>query len=208
METIVCEGLSPYAEVYARMIARRDAVARGEAGNALYLVEHTPVITLGRDWAPEHLLHSQANLAKLGVEVVQAGRGGGVTYHGPGQLVAYPVLNLHEWRTSVGWYLRALEQVLIGVCDSYGLEGERLEGYTGVWVGGAKVAAVGVGLRHWVTCHGIALNIDPDMNHFGYIIPCGIADKPVTSLARLLGTPPPFQEVRERFQDTFLRHFA
>lgn len=208
IETIIRHGLSPFAKVQQEMTARRDAVARAEAGNALYLVQHEPVITLGREWSPAHLLRSQAALATLGVAVAEAGRGGDVTYHGPGQLVAYPVLNLKHWQPSVGWYLRTLEEVLIDVCAGYGLDGVRVDGYTGVWVGGAKLAAIGVSVRQWVTSHGIALNIDPDMTHFGYIVPCGIADKPVTSLAELLGAPPPFEEVREHFRQAFYKRFV
>ena len=208
IEIIHYPGLTLYAPVYADMIARRDAIARGEAGNALFLVEHTSVVTLGREWKEDHLLRSRDELAAAGVDVIEVDRGGDVTYHGPGQLVAYPLLNLHDWRPSVGWYLRTLEQVLIDVCATYGLQGERLEGLTGVWVHGAKVAAVGVGLRRWVTCHGIALNIAPNMAHFGYIIPCGISDKPVTSLTQLLGKTPPFEEVRERFVVAFRERFS
>jgi lipoyl(octanoyl) transferase len=138
---------------------------------------------------------------------VPVDRGGDVTYHGPGQLVAYPILDLKHWNPSVGWYLRALEQVVIDLVGEYGLVGERLEGFTGVWVGGAKVAAIGVGVHQWVTLHGLALNVNPDMRHWACIIPCGIADKPVISLAELLGSAPPMPEVMDRFEGHFRRVF-
>lgn len=188
--------------------ARVAAVISGSASGALLLVEHTPVITLGRNSHPSHLLARPEALARLGVEVVEADRGGDVTYHGPGQLVAYPILDLSLWRKSVNWYLRTLEEVLIEVLAEYGLRGERAVGLTGVWVAGAKVAAIGVGLRRWVTYHGIALNVDPNLEHFGLIVPCGIPDKPVTSVARLLATPPTMAEVADRFIAAFQRHFA
>jgi lipoate-protein ligase B len=188
--------------------ACRDAVAAGTAPETLFLLEHPPTITLGRDAKEAHLLLHRDALRARGIAVVEVDRGGDVTYHGPGQLVAYPILDLQRRRPSVGWYLRTLEEVLIQTLADFGIAGERLEGYTGVWVGGAKIAAIGVGVRHWITCHGIALNVAPDMEHFGLIVPCGIPDKPVTSMARLLGTPPPLTEVRDRFVHHFLAGFG
>jgi len=197
----------PYAIVYEQQMERRRAIERGEAGNALIIVEHDPVITLGRNFQASSLLHSPAFLEKAGVAVVNADRGGDATYHGPGQLVAYPILNLNEWTPSIKWYLRMLEDVIIAVLARYELRGERLEGYTGVWVGGAKVAAIGIGLHNWVTFHGIALNVDPDMAHFGMIVPCGIPDKPVTTMRALLRSPPPLDTVQDVFIEEFLRIF-
>jgi lipoate-protein ligase B len=197
-----------YREAYDLQLARRDAVERGDAPNALFLLEHAPVITLGRKWQPENLLASEAALAAHGVELCPVDRGGDVTYHGPGQLVAYPILNLNHWQCSVGWYLRTLEEVLIRTLATYSLPGERVEGFTGVWVNGAKVAAIGIGLHHWTTFHGVALNINPDMSHFRLIVPCGIADKPVTSLGELLPEVPDFEEVMARFEAEFLRAFG
>lgn len=196
-----------YAEVYAMQVKRRCAVERGEAGNTLFIVEHEPVITLGRNFQPSSLLHSRGSLIGSGIDVREVDRGGDATYHGPGQLVAYPILNLEQWTPSIKWYLRALEDVIIRMLACYGIQGERLEGYTGVWVDGAKVAAIGVGLHNWVTFHGVAINVDPDMSHFRLIIPCGIADKPVTSLKALLGTPPPLSTVSEDFIESFKEVF-
>lgn len=208
IEVIRPSGLVPYAEGLRLQDERRRAVEAGEQDNALFLLEHPPTITMGRNAHEEHLLHSREQLAALGVEVCEASRGGDVTYHGPGQLVGYPILNLAQWRMSVRWYLRSLEEVLIRQLAGYGLRGERHAGFTGVWVNGAKVAAIGVGVHGWVTFHGIALNVDPDMSHFGLIVPCGIADKPVASLKTLLGVVPPMQQVMDDLEREFMGFFG
>jgi lipoyl(octanoyl) transferase len=197
-----------YRDAFRAQVFRRDALIAGNASEALFLLEHQPVITLGRNARAENLLCDKAELRRLGIEVHEADRGGDVTYHGPGQLVAYPILNLRARGLAIKVYLRLVEQVLIDLLEQYGLKGERIPGLTGVWVGGAKVAAIGVGVRRWVTYHGLALNIDPDMSHFARIIPCGIADKPVTSLRALLASPPPFDDVRARLETLFLAQFA
>ncbi|MCC6154786.1 MAG: lipoyl(octanoyl) transferase LipB [Candidatus Hydrogenedentes bacterium] len=207
IEIIRFDRRMPYSQVYALQLERRRAVERGDAGNALHIVEHEPVITLGRNFQSTSLLKTREHLAKIGVDVCEVDRGGDATYHGPGQLVAYPILNLNEWTPSIKWYLRTLEDVLIAVVAKYGLKGERLEGYTGVWVGGAKIAAIGIGLHNWVTFHGIALNVDPNMAHFGLIIPCGIVDKPVTSLKQLLPSPPSLGIVSQDFVECFSSTF-
>ncbi len=208
IDVIELEGYVPYADAYARQLERRAAVERGEAGAALFVLEHAPVLTLGRNTRREHLLCPAEQLEGLGIGLHEADRGGDVTYHGPGQLTAYPILNLSEWRLSIRWYLRTLEQVIIDTLAAYGLEGERLEGFTGVWVGGAKVAQVGVGVHNWVTFHGVAINADPDMAHFATIVPCGIADKPVASMAQLLGEAPDMGVFRKAFVEHFLRVFS
>ena len=197
-----------YEDAFTAQIKRRTAIQEGHACNTLFLLEHTPVITLGRDADTAHLLRDEAEIEALGIDVCPADRGGDVTYHGPGQLVAYPVLRLGDWKRSINWYLRALEEVLIRVLAEYGLEGERVENLTGVWVEGAKVAAIGVGIHKWVTYHGIALNVNPDPGHWGLIVPCGIADRSITSLKQLLGTAPPMAEVTDRFERCFRGHFV
>ncbi len=207
LETIRLDGFQAYGAMLDRQLARHKAVVTGEASNTLYLLEHTPVVTLGREAHADNLLLADAAYAAEGIEVIESSRGGDVTYHGPGQLVAYPILNLNEWKLSVGWYLRTLESVLIDLLADYGLPGERVEGLTGVWVNGAKVAAIGVGLRRWTTFHGIALNVAPNMAHFKTIIPCGIADKPVTSLAMLLDASPTVDTCAARFDHHFRRRF-
>lgn len=208
LETIRMAGLVNYEEMLARQHARRDAVARGDAPETLYLLEHAPVITLGRSARREHLLYSEAALREKGIAVCECDRGGDVTYHGPGQLVAYPIVRLQDWNASVGAYLRGLEAVIIEVLGTYGLCGERVPGYTGVWVGGAKAAAIGVGVHRWVTYHGAAINVRPDLRHFACIVPCGIADRPVTSLERLLPVSPTVAQVGDRFDACFRAHFG
>ncbi len=207
IETIRFPEPVPYNEAHRIQTGRRIAVEEGRSGNALFLLEHKPVITLGRSFRAEHLLRTAEELDALGVDLAETDRGGDATYHGPGQMVAYPVLDLQHWRPSIAWYLRSLEEVLIQLLAVYGLEGERLEGCTGVWVGGAKVAAIGVGLHNWVTFHGVSLNVDPDMAHYGLIVPCGIADKPVTSLRELLGNAPSMDEIVDAFDEQFRLRF-
>ncbi len=207
IEVIKLPRATSYRDAMQMQHERRNAVELGRAPHALYLLEHTPVITLGRKAHAGNLLRSREELAAMGIEVCETDRGGDVTYHGPGQMVAYPILNLNAWRCSISWYLRALEEVLIRQMALYGLRGERYEGLTGVWIGGAKIAAIGIGIHHWTTFHGVALNVAPDMNHFACIVPCGIADKPVTSLARLMPAPPAMSQVMDDFARTFIEHF-
>jgi len=208
IEVVRLPGLVPYAEGLRVLEGRRAAVERGQAPNTLYVLEHPPTITLGRSTHVGNLLRPREELAGLGIEVCESDRGGDVTYHGPGQLIAYPVLDLRHWRTSIRWYLRALEEVVIGQLARYGLDAARLDGYTGVWAGGAKVAAIGIALHNWVTGHGVALNVNPDMTHFEVIVPCGLVDKPVTSLERLLGRAPAMDQAMDDFTLEFLARFA
>lgn len=222
LEVIRLPGPLPYVEALRLQHERRDAVERGEAREALYLLEHAPVITLGRKWHPDNLLRARDEYAAMGIDVCETDRGGDVTYHGPGQLVAYPILKLDAspWvgsccrasvpnrKPSIQWYLRSLEEVLIRLLARYGLHAERCEGLTGVWVGGAKIAAIGVRIHNWTTSHGIALNVHPDMAHFKLIIPCGITDKPVTSLYALLGKgTPTMTTVMDDFEREFKQVF-
>ncbi len=208
LETLRFDTPLPYGEAYAIQIAKRDAVQSGTGPNTLLLLEHTPTFTLGRNSDESHLLRNREQLAGLGIEVCEVDRGGDVTYHGPGQLVAYPILDLNHWKKSLSRYLRKLEQVLIDLLTDYGIESGRIEGYTGVWVDGAKIAAIGVGVHRWVTYHGIALNVDPNMEHWGLIVPCGIPDKPVTSFRQLLGEPPELADLMDAYERNFRAHFA
>jgi lipoyl(octanoyl) transferase len=208
IETIRLPGLVPYDEALRIQVARRNAVERGDAANALFLLEHAPVITMGRKSRAEHVLLSEAGLRERGVSLCATDRGGDVTYHGPGQLVAYPILNLAQWKQSVRWYLHALEEVLIRLLKRYNLQGERVPPYTGVWVDGAKIAAIGIGIHNWVTFHGVALNVKPDIRHFELIVPCGIPDKPVTTLASLLPHAPSMAEVMCVYEKEFVDLFT
>jgi lipoyl(octanoyl) transferase len=180
---------------------------QGSAEDCLLFAEHPHVITMGRAARPEHLLASRQQLDRLGVALWETNRGGDITYHGPGQLVGYPIVDLREWKRDVVAYLRALEQVLIDAAAEFGIAAARLPGCTGVWVGGVKLAALGVHVSRWVTSHGFALNITTDLSYFGHIVPCGLS-KPVTSMQQLLGEAPPPAAVRAALTSHFGRVFA
>ena len=177
-------GYPEALELQAALVERRRL---GEIPDTLLLLEHPHVITLGSAGDRGHILLPPGELATRGVEVHEAGRGGDVTYHGPGQLVGYPILDLKPDRQDLHAYLRSLEQVLIGALRAFGVEGERDESATGVWARGAKVAAIGIRVSSgWITSHGFAVNANTDLTHFGAIVPCGLYGRPVTSLTRLL----------------------
>jgi lipoyl(octanoyl) transferase len=184
----ICEirdlGRMGYREAYA---LQQDFVSqrkRGEIPDQLLFVEHPHVVTLGRNAHEQNLLAPPDVCARAGIDVVETNRGGDVTYHGPGQLVGYPIFDLKDWKRDVVAYVRALEGALIGVLAEFGIEGGREPGATGVWVNGAKIAAIGIHISRWITSHGFALNVDTNLDYFGYIVPCGLA-KPVTSLQAL-----------------------
>ena len=173
-----------------------EARRRGEAGDALLLLEHPPVVTLGRGAHRENLLLDRASLAARGIELHDAGRGGDVTFHDPGQLVGYPVLALEGARRDAHRYLRDLEEGLIRTAAAFGVEAARVPGLTGVWVGKEKLAAIGVRIgTGWITSHGFALNVGEDLSGFATIVPCGIRDRGVTSLSCVLGAPVALEEV-------------
>ncbi len=182
-------GAVPYADglaLQAELVARRQG---GEVADTLLLLEHPPVITLGRNARRENLLLTEDALRARGIELHETGRGGDVTYHGLGQLVAYPILDLSPDRQDVHRYVRDLEEVMVRTCADFGVAAGRIAGLTGAWVGNEKVGAIGVRIARWVTSHGLALNVTTDLATFGLIVPCGIRDHGVTSLARLLGRP-------------------
>ena len=170
----------------------------------LYLVEHPPTISIGRSSDRQNVIASEEELRAKGIELLEVDRGGDVTYHGPGQLVAYPILNLNRHRRDVGWYLRSLEEVILRTLLDLGVQGSRIKGYTGVWVGDEKVAAIGIAVRRWITFHGVALNINPRLDHFALITPCGIEDKGVTSIRELSGR----DVARSAVIEHFLRRFG
>lgn len=201
-------GLIPYdqaLDLQHRLVAARKA---GRTDDVLLLLEHPPVITLGRRGDESHVVAAPDLLARLGVSVRRVERGGDVTYHGPGQLVGYPILNLRQHRQDVGWYVRGLEETLIRALADCGVQGYRVPGLVGVWVDHQgsphKVAAIGARIEEWVTYHGFALNVDPDMSHFELIVPCGIEDKAVVSMRQLLDGPVDFEYVCDRVA----AHFA
>ncbi|MBH31245.1 MAG: lipoyl(octanoyl) transferase [Candidatus Marinimicrobia bacterium] len=171
--------------------------------DTLILVEHYPVYTLGKNSNENHLLDSRDG----DIPVYWIERGGDVTFHGPGQLVAYPILDLHDHRKSVSWYMRSLEEVLIQTLANFGIEGHRREGLTGVWVGDEKIAALGVRLSRWISMHGVALNVKTDLSFYDGIIPCGIFEYDVTSMSDLLGREVNSAEVMTSFATVFQEQF-
>lgn len=203
-------GLIHYADALA---LQRSLVAERQAGrvdDVLLLVEHPPVLTLGvrGDGGRAHVVATPDALAARGVEIFEAGRGGDVTYHGPGQIVGYPIIDLNPDRRDVHRYVRDVEEVLIRVADDFGIEAVREPGLTGVWVGREKLAAIGVRISRWVTSHGFALNVTTNLDDFGLIVPCGIADRGVTSLASKLGRAPAMTEIEDRFVEHFAAVFG
>lgn len=161
-------------------------------------LEHPHVYTLGRNAKAENLLASRQQLAARGAQVFEIDRGGDVTYHGPGQLVGYPIFDLAQHRRDIAWYMRSLEEALIAVSGEYGIQAGRLAGAPGIWVGNDKLAAMGVHIARWVTSHGFAFNVNTDLRYFDWIVPCGLRGKGVTSLAKLLGRRVEMEEVAER----------
>lgn len=202
-------GQVPYADALALQAGLVEQRKAELIPDQLLLLEHPPVITLGVKSRHDrsHILADERTLEREGVALFETGRGGDVTYHGPGQLIGYPVIDLKPGRKDVHRYVRDLEEVLIKAVAAFGVTAGRLSGLTGVWVGDTKLAAIGVRISRWVTSHGFALNLAPELSHFDLIIPCGIADKGVTSLARLLPSPPSMDAlesaVSASFQDVF-----
>ena len=175
----------------------------------LLMVEHNPVFTLGKSGKREHVLVSEEQLKNLGIEFFHINRGGDVTYHGLQQIVGYPILDLDKFKTDLGWYLRSLEQVIIEVIAEYGLKGERSDGETGVWLEpkdpfmARKICAMGIKCSRWITMHGFALNVNTDLSHFEFIVPCGIQGKTVTSLEKELGYKLNYEDVKEKVKKHF-----
>jgi lipoyl(octanoyl) transferase len=177
-------GRLGYSEAFEMQRHLVDQRKRGEISDQLLFVEHGHVITMGRNGRMENLLASDEVLRRAGIEFHGTDRGGDVTYHGPGQIVGYPIIDLRDWKRDVVEYVRAIEQVLIDTLAEFGIAADRMAGATGVWVDGRKVAAIGIHISRWITSHGFALNLDTDLSYFQYIVPCGLT-KPVTSMREL-----------------------
>ena len=192
-------------ELQRRLVERRQ---RGEIGDVLLFVEHPPTYTLGRSGKREHLLVSADTLAALDAEFVETDRGGDITFHGPGQVVGYPILDLRRWVQDVHAYLRALEEVLIRALAPFGIEAARETGYTGVWHREGKMGAIGVRISRWVTSHGFALNVTTDLDYFRRIVPCGIVGRGVSSMASVLEAPVSADRVRDELSTSFGSVFA
>lgn len=211
MKTIVTDwNLVPYAEAWQRQTEWFDnlilAKQKGEDyENRIIMCEHPHVYTLGRSGKENNMLLTEAQLEKIGATLYHIDRGGDITYHGPGQLVCYPILNLEEFGLGLKEYVHVLEEAVIRVCESYGISAGRLEKATGVWLEGntsraRKICAIGVRSSHFVTMHGLALNVNTDLRYFSYIHPCGFIDKGVTSLRQELGYDLPMSEVKQRLE--------
>ncbi|MGH9384360.1 MAG: lipoyl(octanoyl) transferase LipB [Vicinamibacterales bacterium] len=203
-------GVVSYAEALEVQRSLVDDRKAGRVPDTLLLLQHPHVVTIGvKKDGRRNIVATPARLAELGVEVFETGRGGDVTYHGPGQLVGYPIIDLSPDRRDVHRYVRDLEEVMIRVCQDYGVVAERIPSWSGAWISGDKIGAVGVRISRWVTSHGFAFNVTTDLDFFRLIVPCGIGDRGVTSLARAIGSLPSMHDVEarvgERFEQVFSR---
>ena len=196
-------GVRSYKKVWdlqKELVKKRQ---NGQINDTLILVEHEPVYTLGKNADENHILqHTPRN-----VKTYQIERGGDVTFHGPGQLVGYPILDLHNYKKSINWYMRGLEQLIINTLAEFMVSAERKEGLTGVWVGDEKIAALGVRVTRWITMHGFALNVTPDLTYYSGIIPCGIFEYGVTSMARILTDEVTVNSVKQVLIEKFINQF-
>jgi lipoyl(octanoyl) transferase len=199
-------GIVPYADALALQRALVEERRANRVPDLLILLQHPPVITVGvrGDGGRSHIIADTDRLAALGVAVSETGRGGDVTYHGPGQIVGYPILDLRPDRCDVHRYVRDVEEVMIRTCVDYGVPAGRITGLTGAWVGPEKIGAIGVRISRWITSHGFAFNVSTDLAYFDLIVPCGIADRGVTSLQRVLGRSVNIADVEE----SLVCHFA
>jgi lipoyl(octanoyl) transferase len=199
-------GVVRYQDALVLQRALVEEHRAGRVPDLLLLLQHPPVITLGvkGDGGRSNVVADPSRLAQLGVEVSEAGRGGDVTYHGPGQLVGYPIIDLRPDRCDVHHYVRDLEEVMIRVCADYQVTARRLAGLTGAWIGDDKIGAIGVRISRWITSHGFAFNVSTNMDHFDLIVPCGISDRGVTSLERAVGRDISIGEV----ENAAVRHFC
>lgn len=201
-------GLQPYESALRLQHQLVAARGQGTIDDMLLLLQHPPVITLGRRGDETNILVSKEQLAELGIEVHRVERGGDVTYHGPGQLVGYPIVDLRQHRADVGWYMHSLEEVLIRTLADFGIAACRLPGNIGVWLDErSKIGALGVRIDNWITYHGFALNVAQDLNHFQLIVPCGLVNVGVTSMEKVLGQSVEMMAVRERATENFCRVF-
>lgn len=214
-------GIRSYKDVWdyqEKLLAANTDLKRNEQAentvNKLLFVEHKPVYTLGKNGNKQNMLITEENLAKRGIEYFEINRGGDITFHGPGQIVGYPIIDLDKFKTDLGWYLRSLEEVIILTIAEYGLKGERSKGETGVWLDTnikgkeRKICAMGIKCSRWITMHGFALNVNTNLDYFNFIVPCGIVDKQVTSMQKELGRELDFAEVQEKLKRNFEKVFS
>ena len=196
-------GLMSYQKVLDIQKEAQVRRLKGEIKDTIILVEHDPVYTFGKNANENHLLQNRDE----SVDVYKTERGGDITFHGPGQLVCYPIIDLSNYQKSVTWYMRTLEQITIDVLEKFNIIAKRIQGLTGVWVGDEKIAAQGVRISRWVTMHGFALNVNPDLKFYDGIIPCGIFDHGVTSMEELLGETQQIDLVKDKVVEVFWQYF-
>ena len=208
-EALLLKGAQGKMEARQKDLPAQDA----DTQHHLLIVEHPPVFTLGKSGKREHVLVSEEQLQQLGIEYFHINRGGDITYHGLQQIVGYPILDLDKFKPDLGWYLRSLEEVIIQVLAEYGLKGERSSGETGVWLSpndpfmARKICAMGIKCSRWITMHGFAFNVNTDLSHFEFIVPCGIQGKAVTSLQKELGCEIDYEEVKQKVKFHFEKIF-
>ena len=197
-------GLSDYNDTWKLQKKLQSKRILGEIEDHLLLVEHPPVFTLGKNASKQHIINNSED-----VSIIQTDRGGNITFHGPGQLVCYPILDLNHYKRSITWYMRELEQLIMDVLGEYDIKASRKKGLTGTWVKDKKIAALGVRISRWVTMHGFSLNINPDLNFYKNIIPCGIKEYGVTSMAKIMGNEvPSMDEVKAKMTKHFTKNFV
>ena len=197
-------GLSDYNDTWKLQKKLQSKRILGEIEDHLLLVEHPPVFTLGKNASKQHIINNSED-----VSIIQTDRGGNITFHGPGQLVCYPILDLNHYKRSITWYMRELEQLIIDVLGEYDIKASRKKGLTGTWVKDKKIAALGVRISRWVTMHGFSLNINPDLNFYKHIIPCGIKEYGVTSMAKIMGNEvPSMDQIKAKMTKHFTKNFV
>lgn len=194
--------------IYQKLAVRDNPELKKKIPDSLIFVEHPHVYTLGKSGDAANLLKGMAELKEIDAEFIENDRGGDITYHGPGQVVGYPILDLNRYFTDVHKYLRYLEEVIIKTCADYGIEAGRIKGLTGVWVGDEKICAMGIRCSRWVTMHGFAFNVNTDLTYFDHIVPCGIRDKNVTALNKILGGKVDAEDVKSRIAHHFSTQFG
>lgn len=200
-------GLSEYQEIWdlQKILFKRVTDSRDQ--NFLLLTEHKPVITIGKSGTEAHLVADSQSLQNRDIEVIKVDRGGDITFHGPGQLVGYPIFNLHNFKLDIHWYLRSLEQIIIDTLLQFNIKSTRVKNLTGVWIGGKKICAIGVKITRWITMHGFALNVTTDLDYFQHIIPCGIRERGVTSISEILGNNIALKDVSRYLISNFEKYF-